>query len=104
MVDISSYEVYLFTSAGLMLIGLFGLARRVHLLHKLLSLNVMGSGVFMLLLTLASRSDLPDAVPQALVLTGIVVAISATALGLALMHRLVYLSTSKRAQLDEDRL
>jgi multicomponent Na+:H+ antiporter subunit C len=101
---ISSYDIYLLSAAGLILIGLFGLARRVHLLHKLLSLNVMGAGVFMLLLTLATRSDTPDAVPQALVLTGIVVAISATALGLALMQRLAKLSDSQRAQLDEDRL
>ncbi|WP_044410416.1 NADH-quinone oxidoreductase subunit K [Thiomicrospira microaerophila] len=99
---ITSYEVYLFSAAGLILIGLFGLARRVHLLHKILSLNVMGAGVFMLLLTLASRGETPDAVPQALVLTGIVVAISATALGLALMQRLASLSESKQAQLDED--
>ena len=99
---ITSYDVYLFSAAGLILIGLFGLARRVHLLHKILSLNVMGAGVFMLLLTLATRADTPDAVPQALVLTGIVVAISATALGLALMQQLAKLSDSQRAQLDED--
>ena len=97
---ITSFEIYLFCAAGLMLIGLYAVARRPHLLHKLLGLNVIGSGVFMLLLTLASRAQPADAVPQALVLTGIVVAISATALGLALMQRLA--AQSGRAELDED--
>jgi multicomponent Na+:H+ antiporter subunit C len=95
---ISSYDIYLLCAAGLILIGLFGLARRVHLLHKILSLNVMGAGVFMLLLTLATRADFPDAVPQALVLTGIVVAISATGLGLSFIQRLEKLSDTHRAQ------
>lgn len=97
---ITSFEIYLFCAAGLMLIGLYAVARRPHLLHKLLALNVIGSGVFMLMLTLASRAQPADAVPQALVLTGIVVAISATALGLSLMQRLV--AQTGRAELDED--
>ena len=45
-------------------------------------------GVFMMLVALASRTTgiatRPDPVPHAMVLTGIVVAVSATALGLAL--------------------
>lgn len=99
---ITAFQIYLFCAGGLMLIGLYAVARRPHLLHKLLGLNVMGTGVFMLILTLASRAQPADAVPQALVLTGIVVAISATALGLALMQRLA--AQSGRAELDEDKL
>lgn len=98
---ITAFEIYVFCAAGLMLIGLYALARRPHLLHKLLGLNVIGTGIFMLMLTLASRAQPADAVPQALVLTGIVVAISATALGLALMQRLA--AQNGRAELDEDR-
>ena len=83
-----STGLYLFGSAGLVAIGLYGLIVYPHLLRKFLALNIMGSGVFMALLALASR-DLPaDPVPQALVLTGIVVAISAMALGLRLIRRL----------------
>ncbi len=55
-----------------------------------LSINVCGAGVFLVFVTLAYRgSELPpDPVPHALVLTGIVVAVSATALALALGRRL----------------
>jgi len=48
----------------------------------------MGSGAFLVLVGLAQRSGTPDPVPQAMVLTGIVVAVAATALALALARRL----------------
>ncbi|NCN66649.1 MAG: hypothetical protein GW843_09470 [Thiomicrospira sp.] len=89
-----SVWIYSLCALGLVLIGLYGLVRSHHGLQQLLSINVMGSGVFMLLLALAARHAPADAVPQALVLTGIVVAISALALGLALLRRL--------ASYDED--
>ena len=49
-----------------------------------------GAGVFQLLIAVAYRGldQAPDPVPQALVLTGIVVAVSATSLALALWQRL----------------
>jgi multicomponent Na+:H+ antiporter subunit C len=57
--------------------------------RKILALNILGSGVFMLLTALARRSGgaEPDPVPHAMVLTGIVVAVSATAFALALARR-----------------
>lgn len=50
----------------------------------------MGAGVFHVLVAVAYRGldTAPDPVPQALVLTGIVVAVSATALALTLGQRL----------------
>ncbi len=48
----------------------------------------MGSGAFLVLVGLAQRNGVPDPVPQAMVLTGIVVAVAATALTLALLRRL----------------
>ncbi|MDR9499160.1 MAG: NADH-quinone oxidoreductase subunit K [Hydrogenovibrio sp.] len=80
--------IYSLCALGLVMIGLYGLARAHHGLQQLLAINVMSAGVFMLLLTMAARHPPADAVPQALVLTGIVVAISALALGLALLRRL----------------
>jgi multicomponent Na+:H+ antiporter subunit C len=103
----TTFELYLFCGGALVLIGLYAVARRQHLLHKLLGINVMGSGVFMILLSLAARGETADAVPQALVLTGIVVAISATALGLTLMQRMAELASAKSPEqavtLDEER-
>jgi multicomponent Na+:H+ antiporter subunit C len=60
------------------------------LLMRVLAINVMGAGVFLTLIATAYRGidHSPDPVPQALVLTGIVVAVSATALALAIARRL----------------
>ena len=71
-------------------LGLHGVLVHAHPLRKILAVNVMGVGVFMLLVASGWRPDGPmDPVRQALVITGIVVAISATALALALTRRLL---------------
>ena len=84
-------EVLPFSIAGVVLFGL-GLWRYLacgHRFRNVLSLNVMSSGVFLFLVTLAYRREGgPDPVPHAMVLTGIVVAVSATALALILIRHL----------------
>lgn len=93
---------YALIGVGLFTLGLYALIVHAHLLRKILALNIMGSGVFMILVALAKRSgDMPDPVPHAMVITGIVVAVSATALALALMLKLS--ATSGRATLADDR-
>ena len=57
-------------------------------LRRILALNVTSNGAFLVLVGLAQRGGEPDPVPQAMVLTGIVVTVAATALALALMKRL----------------
>ena len=87
---------------GLLAIGLWALVLRAHLIRKVLAVNVMGSGAFLLLVGAGSMGEAGvDPVPQAMVITGIVVAISATALALALVLRLAN-ATGKPA-LPEDR-
>ncbi len=71
---------------GLFVLGLHALILRTHPLRKVLGLNIMGSGAFLLLVAPAGMP--PDPVPQAMVITGIVVAVSATALALVLTVRL----------------
>jgi multicomponent Na+:H+ antiporter subunit C len=85
-------EQLLYTLAG---IGLFGIGLRATLLQhrllpRLLALNVCGAGVFLIFIAIAYQGarQLADPVPHALVLTGIVVAVSATAMALALGRRL----------------
>jgi multicomponent Na+:H+ antiporter subunit C len=70
--------------------GLLGLVLGRHPVRKILALNVMGTGIFLFLVAAAARdsSGGTDPVPHAMVLTGIVVAVSATALGLALAGRI----------------
>ena len=90
--------LYAFAGAGLWGIGLFGFIRLRHLLRKLLAFNLIGSGTFLVLVGLAQHGRGPDAVPQALVLTGIVVSIAATALAIVLIRR--YFHLSGRTSLD----
>lgn len=81
-----------YTLAGCLLFasGLGGLFFCPSLLRKILAVNLSGSGVFLVLIAFARRQPdaAPDPVPHALVLTGIVVAVSATAVALALHRRL----------------
>ena len=74
----------------LFLLGVWSFLVHEPLLRKLIALNIMGAGVFHVLVAVAYRGveAPPDPVPQALVLTGIVVAVSATALALTLGQRL----------------
>ncbi|WP_152205178.1 NADH-quinone oxidoreductase subunit K [Marinobacter changyiensis] len=84
--------LYALVGAMLCGIGLFGLLRLSHLLRKLLAFNIMGSGVFLVMVGLPQHQGGQDPVPQALVLTGIVVAIAATALAIVLIRRYYHLS------------
>lgn len=79
-----------FACVGVLLfaIGVAGIILIGHLLRRILAFNVMGSGAFLILVGLAQRNGVPDPVPQAMVLTGIVVAVAATGLALALVRRL----------------
>ena len=84
--------LYGLCGAALVGIGLYGLLTEPRLLRKIIAFNLVGSGVFLLFGVVARRGAVAglggDPVPQALVITGIVVAFSATALAIALLLRL----------------
>ena len=73
-------------------VGLYGLIVNPQPLRKILAFNLIGCGVFLLFGAIARRGAAVgmsgDPVPQALLITGIVVAFSATALAVALVLRL----------------
>jgi len=77
--------------AALVGMGLFGLITHPDPLRKILAFNLLGSGVFLLFGVIAHRGSAAgfggDPVPQAIVITGIIVGFSATALGVALLLR-----------------
>lgn len=77
--------LYALAGAGLFTLALYALIMHQHLLRKILAINIMGSGVFLILVALAEQTP----IVHAMVITGIVVAVSATALALALMLRVV---------------
>ena len=92
--------LWLAVAAGLVGLGVYGVLVAGHLLRKLLALNLLGAAVFLMLIVLGGRGrDAPDPVTQAMVLTGIVVAVSATAFGLALL--LALYRRSGEASLDD---
>ena len=84
--------LYGLCAAALVGQGLFGLIVQPHPLRKILAFNLIGSGVFLLFGVVARRGAAAglgsDPVPQALVITGLVVAFAATALAVALLLRL----------------
>lgn len=92
--------LYAVTGVALFCLGLYGLIVHTHLLRRLIGFNIMGSGCFLVLVGLAQRAGMVDPVPHALVLTGIVVAVSATAFALILMRQLY--AASGRCSLPDD--
>ncbi|NJN55593.1 MAG: cation:proton antiporter subunit C, partial [Anaerolineae bacterium] len=88
---------------GLFCIGLYGFFVASHIVRKLLAMNVMGVGVFMLFIANAlNPNGVVDPVPHALVLTGIVVAVAGTALGLSLVCRIHALNSNPQTGKQTD--
>lgn len=78
--------------AALAGIGLFAVVTSPGLLRRIVGCNILGAGIFLVFGAVARRGAgagfEADPVPQALVITGIVVAFSASALAVALLKRL----------------
>jgi multicomponent Na+:H+ antiporter subunit C len=89
---VNSTTLFGLCAAGLVGIGLYGLIVAPTWLRRLIAFNVAGTGVFMVFGVAARRGSgttiATDPVPQALVITGIVVAFAASALAVALVVRL----------------
>ena len=88
----STFLLYSVAAVVLLGLGTHGLLTRRHLLRQVMALNVIAGGSFLLLISTSYRNQDalagPDPVPHAMVLTGIVVAISATGFALALVRRI----------------
>ena len=87
----SGATLYGLCSAVLVGVGLYGTIVQPHPLRKILAFNIVGSGTFLLFGVIARRGAVAgmagDPVPQAMVITGLVVAFSATALAISLLLR-----------------
>jgi multicomponent Na+:H+ antiporter subunit C len=91
--------VYGLAGLAVFAIGFFGALTLVEPLRRMLALKLCSVGAGFLLIAAAWREPpgMADPVPHALVITGIVVMISATAVALALIRRL---HTLERAEDD----
>lgn len=98
----ASWLVYALAGVGLVGIGLYGFLTRRHLLRRVLAFNVIGSGIFIVFGATGYRAPAAgaDPVPQALIITGIVVALALTALAVALVAR--HAEAAGRPLLPED--
>jgi multicomponent Na+:H+ antiporter subunit C len=89
---VSASTVFGICAACLVGLGVYGLIIQPHPLRKILAFNILGTGIFLLFGAVARRGAAAgmggDPIPQALIITGIVVAFSATALGVAILLRL----------------
>jgi len=96
--------LYGFCSAVLVGLGLYGFIVHPEPLRKMLAFNLIGGGVFLLLGVVARRGAAVglggDPVPQALIITGLVVAFASTAVVMALLLRL--LREDKQASVPTD--
>lgn len=94
--------IYYFGAFGLVFIGLYTMLAKSNLIKILIGLNVLNTGVYLFLISIGyiregtapifSKSTLNtpmvDPVPQALVLTAIVIGVAVLALALSLAIRL----------------
>ncbi|MDZ7784355.1 MAG: NADH-quinone oxidoreductase subunit K [Halioglobus sp.] len=95
--------IYALTAGLLFAVGLYGVLGRSELLHRLLGTNLMASAIFLYLVVIAADgAGEPDPVPQAMVLTGIVIAVSLTAFGLILIRYFHALGTRRTLEEEED--
>jgi multicomponent Na+:H+ antiporter subunit C len=96
----------LYAASGIILFsfGLHALLVRRHLLRKILAANIMGSGVFMVFIAMGARGEggVADPVPQAMVLTGIVVSLCFTAVAIVLAVRINKLTGCTTLAVDEE--
>lgn len=99
---LTSASLFGLCGAALAGIGLFCIITHPSLLRRIIGFNLLGAGIFLVFGAVARRGAAAgfggDPAPQAMVITGIVVAFSATALAVALLQRLVELTG--KASLD----
>lgn len=92
--------VYGVTGALLVALGLYGLITARGLLRRVVAFNVVGSGVFLMFGAMGWHEGHADPVPQALIITGIVVALSASALAVGLI--VTYARATGSQTLEDD--
>jgi multicomponent Na+:H+ antiporter subunit C len=98
----ADHRIYLLAGAARVVFGFYSLLVQAHLLRRIMALNVMGSGVFLVFIAIGAQTTgaIPDPVPHAMVLTGIVVSVCATGLALALADRMQ--AATGKAEPEED--
>lgn len=95
--------VFALTGAALAGLGVYGLLALPHLLRRLIAFNTISSGLFLFFGAVGLRGGESDPIPQAMIITGIVVALSASALGVGLVVALARSRGEATLPGEEDR-
>ncbi|WP_150463211.1 NADH-quinone oxidoreductase subunit K [Nesterenkonia ebinurensis] len=88
LLQLDTITWYLMIASAVTVFGMVRLLLVRDRLARLIALDVTGIGVLLTLVALAARADAPDAVLQALVITGLVIAVAFTGLGAVLIRRI----------------
>ena len=97
MMATSALSLYMLTGIGIVSAGLIGLCLSHDAIRRLVAVNLMGSGTFLVMVALAGRQSPPDSILHAWVVTGLVVAVSATAFALRLITASALAEQHRRA-------
>lgn len=99
-----TYQIYSLASAVIFAVGLAGIFTTRLFFKKIIASKIMGGGVFLCFVSFAERDAIAfaDPVPHAMVITGIVVAVSAAAFALALARRIQQLTGLESFPVDEE--
>lgn len=98
----SSFAWYSAIGCVLVALGLVVMLLAADRFRRLVALNVAASGTLVVLLAVAGRSVDPDPVPHALALTGIVITVAFTGLGVVLARRIDELDAQNDGHDDDD--
>ncbi|MDO5626699.1 MAG: NADH-quinone oxidoreductase subunit K [Mobilicoccus sp.] len=98
--DVTTWTLWL--AAVLTALGLGRLLTTEDPIARLVALNVTGAGTLLVLVGLSTRTDTPDAIPQALALTGIVITVAVTGVALVLAVRSAQDDTEDETDDDPD--
>ena len=103
---LTSASLFGLCGAVLVGIGLFCIVTHPELLRRIVGFNILGAGIFLVFGAVSRRGAAMglggDPVPQAMVITGIVVAFAATALAIALLRQVVSLTGKAALEASPD--
>ncbi|HEY9189874.1 MAG TPA: NADH-quinone oxidoreductase subunit K [Sulfurovum sp.] len=94
-------SLFIIAGAAIFVLGLVGVLAQQGFVHKLISLNIFTSGIFLIFISTSVHDGKADPLATALVLTGLVVTLGSTAFALMLI-RAHYKKQTQEEQIQEE--
>lgn len=93
--------LFIIAGVAIFVLGLVGVLAQQGFVHKLVSLNIFTSGIFLIFISTSVHDGKADPLATALVLTGLVVTLGSTAFALMLIRAYYKKQTQKETQDDQ---